>query len=647
MNLKLLVQASLVFLLPLAVYHSALDYPFQFDDHLFLEDENVQLGRWIHFISPPVPRFLTWLTFLTQYQLHGLSSAPFHLFNLLVHALNGVLVFLSLHLLCVSRTRPGVALRSIEPDRPGEDQMPRESEARRYLFVPLLAALVFVVHPIQTEAILYVYQRSTLLATLFALLALISHLKGRPFFVLLFFALGVACKEFIIVLPLILWVGDGLLKREWRPRSWHLVYLAAIVVVGIPYWLSPGWEDTGSGIGILGTLVYAATQVEVVWQYVLLTLLPMGLNLDHHVLPRIDWLDPRWLAQLFMWAIMVWGFLRLKRHSAEAAFYVALFFLFLLPTSSLVPRLDLMFEHRLYASMFGFSAFLAWCFLSLLAYVEAHWTSSATRRMLSGGILLLVLGILVSYIGLGRERAKVWSDEEVLWRDTVIKSPRKYRPNFNLGVVMMRSAPNEAAAYLSQAIDIDPSNPRALKGLGEVYFGQREVGKAEANWKRALDLDPGDADTHTALGRLYLHRRDFFSSREHLRIAQRLEPSKWGPYFYLARLNLQFGFVKEAIAESEKGLNRHPQNAQLRFLLADSVSQNRNWSRAIELYLEGLETDPKNAMVYYRLARAYWEARKREAAFDAIQQGLRWSQSDGEMAVGNELLDRYRSQSMR
>ena len=173
------------------------------------------------------------------------------------------------------------------------------------------------------------------------------------------------------------------------------------------------------------------------------------------------------------------------------------------------------------------------------------------------------------------------------------------------------------------------------------------MGKAEATWKRALDLDPGDAGTHASLGRLYLDRRDFFPSREHLRIAQRLEPSKWRPYFYLARLNLQFGFVKEAIAESEKGLNRHPQNAQLGFLLADSVSQNRNWPRAIELYLEGLETDPKNAMVYYRLARAYWEAGKREASFDAIQQGLRWSQSDGEMAVGNELLDRYRRQSMR
>ena len=132
-----------------------------------------------------------------------------------------------------------------------------------------------------------------MLATLFALLALISHFKGRPFFVLVFFALGVACKEFMIVLPLILWVGDGFLKREWRPRSWHLAYLALALVIGIPYWSSPGWEDTASGIGILSSLVYAATQVEVVWRYVLLTLFPIGLNLDHHVLPRIDWLELR------------------------------------------------------------------------------------------------------------------------------------------------------------------------------------------------------------------------------------------------------------------------------------------------------------------------------------------------------------------
>ena len=233
-----------------------------------------------------------------------------------------------------------------------------------------------------------------------------------------------------------------------------------------------------------------------------------------------------------------------------------------------------------------------------------------------------------------------------MWRDTVIKSPRKYRPNFNLGVILMRSAPNEAEAYLSQAIDIDPSQPLAPRSLGELYFARGEVGKAEATWKRALALDPGHAGTHAALGRLYLDRRDFFSSREHLRIAQSLKPSVWRPYYYLARLNLQFGFVKEAIAECEQGLNRNPQNAQLRFLLADSVSQNRNWPRAVELYQEGLVTDPKNALVYYRLARAYWELGKKEEAFNAIQQGMRFYQSEGETAVGNDLLDRYRRQSV-
>ena len=119
------------------------------------------LGRWVHFISPPVPRFLTWLTFLIQYQLHGLSPAPYHLFNLLLHALNGVLVFL--FLVCVSRTQQAAAPLSFKEERTGALQTSHRSETAPYFSLPLLAALVFAVHPIQTEATLYVYQRSTLL----------------------------------------------------------------------------------------------------------------------------------------------------------------------------------------------------------------------------------------------------------------------------------------------------------------------------------------------------------------------------------------------------------------------------------------------------------------------------------------------------
>ena len=349
------------------------------------------------------------------------------------------------------------------------------------------------------------------------------------------------------------------------------------------------------------------------------------------------------MCRSFMWTVLIWVFLRLRSLSAQAAFYVALFFLFLLPTSSLVPSRDFMFEHRVYASMLGFSAFLAWCLLSLTAYVKAHWSSSSARQLLTGVISLLAVGLLTFYIGLGRKRALVWSDQELLWRDTVLKSPQKYRPNYNLGVLLMKRSPQEAEVYLSQAIDIDPSNPLALRTLGEVYFNRREVEKAESTWRRALDLDPGHSHTHLALGKLYLQQHDFFPSREHLKISQLLEPSAWESSYYLARLNLQFGFVKKAITECEQGLNRNPRNAKLCFLLADSVSQNRNWPRAVELYLRGLVTDPKNAMVYYRLARAYGELGKGEDVFDAIQQGLQLSQSEGETAVGNNLLDSTRN----
>ena len=578
-----------------------------------------------------------------QYQLHGASPSPFHAFNLFLHAVNSGLVFWILNLARPGRRR--LVTTSQLSTRAGIEGSDPDPAVGYSTWIPFVGGLVFALHPIQTEAVLYVYQRSTLLATLFGFLTLIAHLKGQSVRVLLYFVLGVASKEFVIVLPVILWIADGFLGQEWRLSLWHRLYLAMGLMAAVSYLFILQGNDPTSNFEIQGTFVYAATQLEVLWQYLLLTLIPLNLNLDHHIVARTNWFDPRWWGALLLWPVLILGVLRLVAVSRSTAFYVVLFFMFLLPTSSLVPRQDYMFEHRVYASMLGFSAFLAWCLLFLTAYFETKWGSFKARKALRCVVALSVFGLLAVYVGLGKIRGEAWSDEELLWRDTVLKSPAKYRPNYNLGVLLMSRSPQEAEAFLSQAIDIDPSNPLALRSLGEVYFDRGEVTKAKSIWKRALDLDPGHSGTHAALGQLYLEERDFFASREHLRIAQRLEPSDWRSYYYLARLNLLFGYIRESITGCEKGLNRNPKNVKLRFLLADSVSQNRNWPRAIELYLEGLVTDPKNVMVYYRLARAYWELGKREEAFNAIQQGMQLSRTKVEAAVGNELLDRYRKQS--
>ena len=146
------VLAAGLGLLVFLLYWSSLAYPFQFDDQLFLRDDNVRLTRWSAFLWPPIPRALTWLSLTAQFAIWGEHPAPFRLLNILLHAANATLV-----LLLAFRLQHRFPL-------PGNDSKWR---------VPVVVGLLFALHPLQTESVVYIYQRSTLLAAFFSLLALL------------------------------------------------------------------------------------------------------------------------------------------------------------------------------------------------------------------------------------------------------------------------------------------------------------------------------------------------------------------------------------------------------------------------------------------------------------------------------------------
>ena len=156
MKLKTLSCALLVAAAAFLVYWPSLGYPFQFDDSLLLRDYNAPNGRWMPFFWPPKPRVLTWLIFLIQYQFHGLNPIPYHAFSLLLHAANSVLAFFLLRLIfqhfpLPPRQEMASGVEAIIRKRPF------------FLFPALSGALIFALHPLQTESVLYIYQRSTLL----------------------------------------------------------------------------------------------------------------------------------------------------------------------------------------------------------------------------------------------------------------------------------------------------------------------------------------------------------------------------------------------------------------------------------------------------------------------------------------------------
>ena len=624
MRLQTTLISTLLFCIVLWIYWPSADSPFQFDDALFLDDDNVKLGRWQALVWPPAARLLPWISFLGQYQIHGPKPEPYHIFNILLHGLNTLLVFLLLGYLLSGE---------------GKISQVRSS------FLPFFGALVFALHPLQTEAVLYTYQRSTLLAACFSFLTLLAYRSKSPRLTLAFLVLALLSKELTVVLPLVLWFMDGLFHQKWKPDRWLAVYLGITLCAGLGFLISISPQAEATLVeGFQQGIVYAFVQVRVLWFYIGLTLVPASLNLDHDVSAQGGLFDPGWWMALALLALLFWLVFRLRTSLPEAAFFTFLYFAFLLPTSSFVPSRDYMFEHRLYTSLFGFAGLVSLAGGALWSCFKAAKILPSKVRIQAATLLLVgaASGLLLTYTALSKDRQQVWSDEVTLWRDTAEKSPHKYRPNYNLGVVLMERSPQEAIVALSRAIGIDPKIPLAYRSLGQVYFNLSNLEAAERLWRQALNLSPNHMETHLALGQLYARRADFFRARQHLAICQELVPSDGRSYFHLAQLNLRFGFLDQAIIQSQMGLNRNPDHIDLRLLLADSVAQTQNWTRAVELYQEVIQQDPDNSQVYYRLARAYWTTGRRQKALDAVQAGIAAADSEWDLKRGRSLLSRIR-----
>src|SRR5437867_1607007 len=156
----------------LLLFGASFSHPFHFDDALITNDSNVtNPARWAHFFNPLYLRQLTFFSFYLNHLAGGLNPAGFHVVNVAIHIANAVLLFLLLR-------------RFVEP------------------WMATVAAAVFLAHPIQTEPVLYIYQRSILLACMFSLLGLIALVEKRTWWAVLAFFLAFESKESALAVPL-------------------------------------------------------------------------------------------------------------------------------------------------------------------------------------------------------------------------------------------------------------------------------------------------------------------------------------------------------------------------------------------------------------------------------------------------------------
>jgi len=552
----------------LLAYSNSFRGEFAFDDHEQLV-ENPLLRSLHNYLSSPsgyraVPnRYLTYLTFALNYRLGGLDVAGYHVVNVAIHILNALLVFALVRL---SFRTPHLSRSRLRP------------WSRQVAFV---AALLFVVHPIQTQAVTYIVQRLTSLATFFYLLTVVQYARWRlarepgrvrparavavyvP--ILLTAILAMKSKEIAFTLPVVVTLYEVFFfQAGWTRRVVYLAPLLATLLI-IPLTMltldKPVAEilsDVTESARLetaMSRMDYLRTQLAVIATYLRLLVLPVNQNLDYDYPVYRSFLDPGLLLSLLLLlsvaavALLLYGgpigrwTKRVPDPAARlASFGIVWFFVALSVESSVIPIVDVIFEHRMYLPSVGMLVAAA-----TIWFLVAHRLAPDRPRLPSA-----VSVVLAAILGLATmHRNEVWASEVSLWRDVVQKSPGKARPHNNLGRALGRlHKEQEALPHFLSAIRNDPNSFRAHNNLGVALAKLGRQTEAMEAFRTAVRLNPRHAEAYYNIGRLYLMREGWLQDA-----AMMFEKAiEIRPFYPNAHVNL---------AAAWNGLGRHADTVRL------------------------------------------------------------------------------------
>ncbi|MFN0103614.1 MAG: tetratricopeptide repeat protein [Bryobacteraceae bacterium] len=480
------------------LYGPTLHAPFLFDDKVLPfaapQFEHAPLSAWISG-TRPVLMFSYWLNFT----LAGPNTGSFHNVNILLHAANSLLVY--------------AVLRHFVPAR----------------WPAALLAAVFLVHPLQTESVSYIAGRSESLSAFFFLAAYVVFLRrpegavtwARSAAIIAFYVAAILSKEHTVVLPALLLLTDAFHSPNNIRRNWRLyIPMAVSALAGLAMVARVLAMSKSAGFNTSGATwyQYALTQTRAIFQYLRLTLLPVGQSVDHDfpishsVTEHHTWL---FLTSLVLLTGAAFYF---RRRFPLAAFGFFAFLLLLAPTSSIIPINDPLAERRMY--------------LPLLALLLV--SAQAIPRFRVPIPTAIALAVLAIFSILTYQRNVVWSHPIAFWLDTVRNTPQKGRPYSHLAdAAVSENSCADIAPFLDDARTRLPDDYYVLTGYARILECVGRPTEAAGLLQRAAQVRPS-AEVFELLGLLYGEMKDKEASREALESALRLNPNSVSAHMAMA-----------------------------------------------------------------------------------------------------------------
>jgi tetratricopeptide (TPR) repeat protein len=663
------------------IYSNTFKNPFVFDDINFITQNNPHLHMtrlsWAQikealFEAQPGHRFLPKISFALNYYFGGENPRGFHLVNLLIHILTGVFLFIFIQTTVRLSDAACQRAHTLREDSPKND-----SSAALIAFS---AAMIWMVHPIQTNAVTYMCQRMTSMVAMFYILSLLTYARGRIAWRLhhhkqaaaywtgciIAGACAVASKENAGMLPVFILVYEWYFFqdlrniRTYRSLTWLIAGMILFAAVALWYLGQNPFQRILASYANrdFDLSQRVMTEWRVVAYYFSLTAFPYPgrFHLDHDYPLSYSLLHPTpTIASLGMIAALFAAGIYLAKNHRLFSFCI-LWCLGNLVIESSVIGIEIIFEHRMYLPS------MMVCLMATLPVFRvarspwaAFWALAALAALLSAG----------SY-----QRNAVWKSDVSFWMDNAEKSPNKARPYqnlafsyqiqrdfknaivnyrksirikphpvayFNLGLALKEeSEPLEAVDAFVNALKLGYSTPQIHANLAQTLAFIGEFEDAAMHFKQAIAMNPQDATPRKNYEKLQEFIKTCGNPVECVRILATQQPDNLALSYKLGALNERQGNLEEAKTAYERVLARLDPNAgQKLYLLtlnrlAGIDSARGDTNRALELFKTGVRMKPDDPHFYYQTAAVYAGQNDEVLATQWLEEAVRRGFADWE-----------------
>ena len=665
------LKILLIIALPLIAFLNTLDNTFVYDD-VFTITDNYFIRDWGNFSAfftddyfkysgEATFRPVVTLSYFIDYSLWHLNPAGFHLTNILLHAVNVVLVYLLVSAVSGSST------------------------------ASFLTSILFALHPVLTETVNGISYREDILATTFflgsillfiqsAIVRLSAHDKVRNpqskihyyfLYILALFSylLALCSKEMAITLPLIVFLLDWLLGDKSRIKKNTIkYYIGFILVSGFYLFLRFVWFHNPVEKQLTypdnSFLVNLLTMPKIFCSYIKLLFFPISFNAEYIIAhTKTPCAATFILGMIFLSVIGVITY-KFYNHSRRLFFFMLWFFVTLAPMMNIMPIANIMAERYLYLPSVGFCAILAYILIEIWRQIyvfilfkntphpnplpqgerelfsllppfsDNHLTSTPLLMEGEGGddkfpssfvnkrflgisplfktvlITCMVLILVIPYSLATIKRNKIWINPFIFWSKTVEDSPNSSRAHNNLGMIYLQKDKTDLAICEFQASITIESDPEYHHNLGMAYQKKGMKEEALQEYYRVLAVNPDSALTHNNMGNILIDKGRFDEGILKFKEAIRLKPSYYDAHYNLGLVYFKKGLLDASIGEFELAIHYEPDHAEAHSCLGTAYANKGQFDKAILEIEEAIRQKPNYPNAYKNLGLIYLNYKK-------------------------------------